>query len=274
MTMDVIPFCFGTREVRTLKLDGEPWFVGKDIAELLGYTDTINALKQHCKGVVKRHPLATAGGVQDMRVIPEPDVWRLIVGSQLPEAERIERWIFEDVLPTIRRAGTYAVRTVGISVAQDRAMARAAKLLNQLVDAKSKEQRQSLHAMLTAVAPEAGFQAPALEAFEPKPAPDPYERVRQEFWQAITVLESAYGAHLDHHVKERVCAYNVPEISKLAAKHGIPLGSSADLSKALSLDRRFLQYTGVNSRLRKGTTVRCYCFRSIDVQAAIDAEIN
>lgn len=270
MTKDVMPFHFGTREVRTLNIDGAPWFVGKDVAELLGYQRPADALTQHCKGSVKRRPLSTAGGVQEMRVIAEPDVWRLIVGSQLAEAERIERWIFEDVLPTIRQTGGYTRHAAGISVSQDRAMARAAKLLDQLHLAKSNEQRQSLHAMLLAVAPEASFQAPPLHAFEPKPSPDPFDSVRQAFWQAISVLESGYGADLNHHVKESICAYNVPEVSKLAAQHGLRLASATDLAKALVGDRRFVRYTGVSSRFRK-VTVRCYCFRSQSAQEFLDA---
>jgi prophage antirepressor-like protein len=271
MTTDVMPFHFGTREVRTLNIDGAPWFVGKDVAELLGYADPTTAIRSHCDGVQKLHPIVDAlGRRQEVRVIEEPDVWRLIVGSHLPEAKRIERWIFEDVLPTIRRTGGYTKHAAGISVAQDRAMARASKLLDQLVEAKSKEQRRSLHAMLLTVAPEAGFQAPPLDAFEPKPLPDPFDRVRQDFWQAVTVLESAYGADLDHHVKELICAYNVPEVSKLAIQHGMPLASASELAKALSGDHRFIQYTGVNSRHRKAT-VRCYCFRSHSAQEALDA---
>ena len=53
---DLSVFAFDTRAVRVVMVDGEPWFVGKDVAEVLGYSDTVNAIKQHCKGVVKRHP--------------------------------------------------------------------------------------------------------------------------------------------------------------------------------------------------------------------------
>ena len=104
------PYSFEGSSVRALEIDGEPWFVGKDVAEALGYKDTINAIKQHCKGVAKHHPLQTQGGVQDVRVISEPDMLRLIVNSALPAAERFERWVFEDVLPTIRKTGAYAVK--------------------------------------------------------------------------------------------------------------------------------------------------------------------
>lgn len=104
---DLSVFAFDSQAVRVVMVDGEPWFVGKDVAEVLGYTDTVNAIKQHCKGVVKRHPLSTPGGTQELRVISEPDMLRLIVGSKLPAAERFERWVFEEVLPSIRKTGAY-----------------------------------------------------------------------------------------------------------------------------------------------------------------------
>jgi prophage antirepressor-like protein len=101
-------FNFESHQVRVvLDEHEEPWFVGKDVAEVLGYADTVNALKQHCKGVVKRHPLQTPGGMQEVRVISEPDVFRLVVNSKLPAAEKFERWVFEEVLPSIRKTGSY-----------------------------------------------------------------------------------------------------------------------------------------------------------------------
>jgi len=105
----IIPFEFEGEAVRTVVVGGDPWFVGKDVAERLGYADPTNAMKQHCKGVVKRHPLQTAGGMQEIRILSEPDVLRLIIGSKLPAAERFERWVFEEVLPAIRRDGGYMV---------------------------------------------------------------------------------------------------------------------------------------------------------------------
>ena len=102
-------FNFNGAAVRTVILpNGEPGFVGKDVAERLGYADTSDAIKRHCKGSVIRLPLPTAGGVQQTRILTEPDVLRLIVSSTLPEAEAFERWVFEEVLPSIRRTGSYA----------------------------------------------------------------------------------------------------------------------------------------------------------------------
>ena len=107
----IIPFQFEAHAVRTLVDDsGKVWFVGKDVATVLGYSDTVNALKQHCRGVVKRHPIVDSlGRQQATRIISEPDLFRLVVNSKLPTAERFERWVFEDVLPSIRKTGGYAM---------------------------------------------------------------------------------------------------------------------------------------------------------------------
>ena len=108
MSMQVIPFSFESHEVRAFNIDGNPWFVGKDVCDVLGYADTVNAIKQHCRGVAKYHPIVDRlGRTQEVRIINEPDLYRVIVGSNKPEAERFEAWVFEDVLPTIRQTGGY-----------------------------------------------------------------------------------------------------------------------------------------------------------------------
>lgn len=107
MSTAVVPFQFRNNAIRTVTLDGEHWFVAKDVAEALGYKDTTKAIKLHCKGGAKCHPLPTAGGTQQARIIREPDLYRLIVGSTLPAAQEFEAWIFEEVLPALRKTGQY-----------------------------------------------------------------------------------------------------------------------------------------------------------------------
>ena len=67
-------------------------------------------INQHCKGAVVCRPLTTKGGTQEMRVITEPDVYRLVFGSKLETAERFQDWVFSEVLPQIRRTGVYEVQ--------------------------------------------------------------------------------------------------------------------------------------------------------------------
>ena len=110
--MDIMPFNFENKQVRVVMGDnGEPLFVGKDICVALGYVNHNDAMRQHCKGVVKRYPLQTPGGVQEVRVINEGDMFRLVVNSTLPSAETFERLVFEEILPSIRKTGSYTART-------------------------------------------------------------------------------------------------------------------------------------------------------------------
>lgn len=92
--------------IRVVEENGRYLFCGTDVAAALGYSNPRDALRRHCKGVVKRDTL-TDGGPQQLSFIPEGDVYRLIVHSRLPSAERFERWVFDEVLPTIRRHGAY-----------------------------------------------------------------------------------------------------------------------------------------------------------------------
>ncbi|HBF4443700.1 TPA: hypothetical protein KON86_003343 [Clostridioides difficile] len=96
-------------EVRTIEIDGKAYFVASDIAKALGYSNTRDAVKKHCKWVAKcdiPHPQSNSK-VLKVNVIPEGDMYRLISNSELPNAEKFERWVFDEVLPTIRQTGQY-----------------------------------------------------------------------------------------------------------------------------------------------------------------------
>ena len=93
--------------VRTMMIDDNPWFFGKDIAEALGYKRPSDAIAQHCKHTVKHRIVDNTGFEQPMNIIPESDVYRLIIKSKLPEAEKFEEWVMEEVLPQLRMSGVY-----------------------------------------------------------------------------------------------------------------------------------------------------------------------
>lgn len=93
--------------IRTTEIDGKTYFVGKDVANALGYSNPRDAISRHCKGVVK-HDSFKEGG-QEVALIPEGDIYRLVIKSQLPNAERFESWIFDEVIPSIRKTGGYAI---------------------------------------------------------------------------------------------------------------------------------------------------------------------
>jgi len=98
-------------ELGVLIINGREYFPATDCAKLLGYANPYDALNKHCRSLVKRevpHPQNPGKTIQ-MNFIPEGDLYRLIIRSQLPAAERFERWVFDEVLPSIRKHGLYAV---------------------------------------------------------------------------------------------------------------------------------------------------------------------
>jgi anti-repressor protein len=123
--------------LRTYEEDGRILFCGKDVAKALGYAKPNNAINSHCKGALKRRPLQTAGGVQEFVFITEPGLYRLITHSKLPTAEKFERWVFEEVLPSIRRTGGYMVAKQDETPEQ--IMARAVLVAQDTIERQKRE---------------------------------------------------------------------------------------------------------------------------------------
>lgn len=111
---------FGT--VRTALIDGEVWFVGKDVAEALGYKNTRVAIQDNVdeedKGVTK---VTTSGGIQDAIIVNESGLYALVFGSRLPSAKGFKHWVTSEVLPTIRKSGNYKVDSYQIEDPAERA---------------------------------------------------------------------------------------------------------------------------------------------------------
>lgn len=97
-------------EIRTMEINGEPWFVGKDVATALGYTKARNAIAAHVDDDDKKDaPIqGSLGGTQKMTIINESGMYSLILGSKLDGAKRFKRWVTSEVLPSIRKSGAYA----------------------------------------------------------------------------------------------------------------------------------------------------------------------
>ncbi|WP_110949515.1 BRO-N domain-containing protein [Pseudomonas bohemica] len=105
--MNLTSFNFNGTDIRVITDEqGEPWFVAKDVADLLEYADTDQAVRTHCKAP-KTYPVEMTGQVRHIKVIPERDVYRLVMRSKMPAAEAFEEWVVGDVLPTIRKTGSY-----------------------------------------------------------------------------------------------------------------------------------------------------------------------
>lgn len=96
-------------QVRVVDVNGEPWFVASDIAKALGYERPNDAVNTHCKKVNKFSYGDMPQGAQPYNIIPESDVYRLVMRSNLPDAERFQDWVVEEVLPSIRKTGGYSM---------------------------------------------------------------------------------------------------------------------------------------------------------------------
>ena len=126
-------------EVRTIEEDGKILFCGSDCAKALGYSRPGKAIIDHCKGVLKRDTL-TAGGKQAVSFIPEGDLYRLITHSKLPAAEKFESWVFDEVLPSIRKHGGYIAGQETMS--DDELMAKALLMAHSKIEEKDRQIEQ------------------------------------------------------------------------------------------------------------------------------------
>ena len=125
-------------QVRVLEQEGEPWFVGKDVANMLGYQNSRKALADHVdeedKGVTK---CDTLGGTQDVVIINESGLYSLILRSQLPEAKAFKRWITHEVIPSIRKTGGYIQGQEELS--DDALMAKALEVAHKVLAERERQ---------------------------------------------------------------------------------------------------------------------------------------
>lgn len=148
-------------EIRTIGEGDKIFFCGADVAKALGYTNPSKALTDHCRCVTKRyipHPQAPDKEIE-MSFIPEGDVYRLITHSKLPTAEKFESWVFDEVLPSIRKHGMYATPTTIEQMIAD--PANAIKVFSALK--QEQERRKELEATVEHNAPKVLF-AEAVQA--------------------------------------------------------------------------------------------------------------
>ena len=162
----VTPFDFHGFPVRVIDDGhGEPWFIAKDIAEALGYANTSKAINAHCKAINTCHT-EMGGQVRAVQIIPERDMYRLVMKSKLPAAEQFEEWVVGQVLPTIRKTGAYTVQPADNS-----------KIIGELAilecfDRLLKPAPSSKMMMLAQIATNNGLDAKFLPGYAVDAAPD------------------------------------------------------------------------------------------------------
>lgn len=144
---DLQLFKFENKNVRTLQVDGEPWFVGKDVANVLGYQNGNRDVNRHVdeddKTVTK---CGTSGGTQEMTIINESGLYSLILSSKLPSAKEFKHWITSEVLPQIRKTGKYAPKPLSREELLAKAVLEADTMIKEqkvLLEQKTKELEES-----------------------------------------------------------------------------------------------------------------------------------
>lgn len=129
-------------EIRAIKRDGQPWFVGKDVAEKLGYSNSSDALKKHVddedKGLAK---CDTLGGKQNLTIVNESGMYSLILSSKLSSAKEFKRWVTNEVLPAIRTTGGYISTNENMS--DEEIMARALQVAQRTIERKTEQLKQA-----------------------------------------------------------------------------------------------------------------------------------
>lgn len=134
---------YESSEVRTIEKDGEPWFVGKDVADILGYSNARDALAKRVdaedKGVAK---CDTLGGVQNLTVINESGLYSLILSSKLPDAKKFKRWVTSEVLPSIRKTGNYSMQQADtLAIQRMEAEARQNRAIAMRINAENRRMK-------------------------------------------------------------------------------------------------------------------------------------
>lgn len=120
--------------IRTVEVKNEPWFVGKDVAQALGYSQTSKAVREHVKDNHKgMSVLDTPGGKQETTIIDEAGVYSLVMRSKLPKAEQFQEWVTSEVLPAIRKTGGYINGSEDMS--DEEIMAKALMVAQKTIEA-------------------------------------------------------------------------------------------------------------------------------------------
>lgn len=264
-----IAFAFEDAAVRIIPNADKPLFVAKDVALALGYENPSKAINDHCKGVTIRYPLSTKGGQQEVRIIEEADVYRLIFGSKLESAKRFQDWVFEEVLPSIRKNGAYGTLKPADEI---RYLNQRLQLLRELQKVREPLAREKVYEQFKFVSDRLGFDTPALAAF---PVPTGNENLDestqatlQQFFQAIATLESLDIA-VNHHSNPALLAVNLKALVQVCADNGVALPTRLELLRALpqSLEPKFLGASVViasvfeKNKQGEQKSVRCYVFR-------------
>ncbi|MCP1651783.1 BRO-N domain-containing protein [Pseudomonas nitroreducens] len=260
MTMPVL-FEFEAVPVRVIiQNDGENWFCAKDVCEVLGYSNTSQTITDHCreKGVSKRYTL-TDKGRQELQFIDEGNLYRLIIKSRKEEAKRFESWVCDQVLPALRKTGSYQTANRSTATARISNHRLRLSLAKELYRTRDRELRALIHQQLADVSNSLGLPVPELDSlgYSAPTAPN----VVASFWQALDFL-AGKEVDFNHANPGNLLAVNLPELARLLIEHGQPMRFDSALRQGLwqsKMPRCLHKNHPVSSRLT-GKTIRCWVF--------------
>ncbi|MCX4025119.1 phage antirepressor KilAC domain-containing protein [Endozoicomonas sp. SM1973] len=135
--MNIIPFEFKNSEIRVIDKNGEPWFVAKDIAEVLGYTEAYKMTRNLDDDEIAPHIVGTNAGPREFSIINESGLYSAILKSRRPEARAFKKWVTSEVLPSIRKTGGYIAGQENDS--PEVIMAKALQVAQSVIETKAKQ---------------------------------------------------------------------------------------------------------------------------------------
>jgi prophage antirepressor-like protein len=198
---DLIPFSFESKQVRAVEIDGNPWFVAKDVADCLGYDQTANGLK-HCRYSSKLDEMNRINGLAPAtKWIPESDVYRMVLRSQLDSAERFQDWVCEEVLPQIRKTGSYSAKPQAAPIPRIEVMEREVALCERSYNLAERCDDPVLRVMLI-------------------------DRAKNALSSTNPALPSSQSGYFQTHQILEDLGYSEKEIRKLAANAGKRLAAA------------------------------------------------
>ncbi|TDF86284.1 BRO family protein [Pseudomonas sp. H9] len=263
MTIPVL-FEFEALPVRVMTgEDGEYWFCAKDVCAVLGYINSRQSIADHCreKGVSKRYTL-TDQGKQELQFIDEGNLYRLIIRSKKEEAKRFESWVCDELLPALRKTGSYQLENRSTAAARIANHRLRLALGKELYHTRAPALRMLIHQQLADVSNALGLPTPEIDSLG-RTAPDAPD-ILKSFWEALAYLDGK-GVDYNHTSRSNVLAVNLRELTHLLRENGQSLRFDTALREAMwqSHSPRCLHKNhAVHSRLT-GNTIKCWVFERL-----------
>lgn len=253
-------FEFETQPVRILdEQNGETWFVAADVCRVLEIADVKGAYSRLDDDEKDTRTMGTPGGPQQVVMINEAGLYSLMFTSRKPQAKRFKRWVTHDVLPSLRKTGSYSLGEK-LTVNQQISMSKhRLGLVKELMRTRNRTVRDLLGVEISKLSTAMSLPIPDLDSIgsvEP-----PQADLVADFWAALLQLDSK-GIAYNHSKDSQLIALNMPHLVELLAANSIQTVISTEVTTALKrcTEPQFLGMKAVDSTLRK-TTTKCWVFR-------------